>query len=355
MKLVFVTQVYDCEDAVLGFVPEWVGGLARHAEHVIVLALEVGELGDLPKNVEVRRIGRKGKVRRYLRYRSFLRTAFAKLGYDALLAHMVPRYASLADGIVRKNGAGNFLWYTHRGVDARLLHAISLVDKVFTASDESLRVDTPKKVVTGHGIHVEHFAGERCKEERSGPRLLAVGRLTVSKDALTTVKAVALLRSRGIDASLHWIGAGLVDADADYARKVLDECEQLKLTPHVKWMGAVPYLRIAPHFLDADIMVSTSRTGSVDKVVLEAMASRLPFVASGEAYAPLVTSLGERAADLAFPEGDAGALADRVQKLWEQGRIERDRLGESLRDIVAREHEVNDLMGRLVQAMGEKA
>ena len=104
MKLVFVTQVYDCEDAVLGFVPEWVRGLATHAEHVMVLALEVGNLGELPDNVEVRRIGRKGKVGRYLRYRRYLRGAFAKLGYDALLAHMVPRYASLADGIVRKNG-----------------------------------------------------------------------------------------------------------------------------------------------------------------------------------------------------------------------------------------------------------
>lgn len=354
MKLVFVTQVYDCEDAVLGFVPEWVAGLARHVEHVMVLALEVGELGELPKNVEVRRIGRKGKVGRYLRYRGFLRTAFAKLGYDALLAHMVPRYASLADGIVRKNGARNFLWYTHRGVDARLLRAVSLVDKVFTASDESLRVDTPKKVVTGHGIHVEHFAGKRDHKERPGPQLLAVGRLTPSKDALTTVRAVAELRSRGIEATLHWIGAGLVDADVNYAREVLHECEILKLTHHVEWMGAVPYLKIARHFLDADIMVSTSRTGSVDKVVLEAMASRLPFVASGEAYAPLVTSLGERAADLAFPEGNATALADRVQKLWELGRTERESLGQSLHDIVVRDHEVDDLMGRLVKTMGAK-
>ncbi|MFT5058689.1 MAG: glycosyltransferase involved in cell wall biosynthesis [Planctomycetota bacterium] len=351
MKLVFVTQVYDCQDAVLGFVPEWVLGLAAHAEHVMVLALEVGDVGELPANVEVRRIGRKGKVGRYLRYRRFLRSAFSELGYDALLAHMVPRYASFADRIVRKNGAGNFLWYTHKGVDSRLLRAISLVDKVFTASDESLRVDTPKKVVTGHGIHVEHFAGARSTEQREGPQLLAVGRLTPSKDALTTLQAVADLRSRGILATLKWIGAGLVDADVDYAREALHQSEVLGLTQHVEWMGSVPYRQIAPHYLDADFLVSSSRTGSVDKVVLEAMASRLPFIASGVAYAPLVTSLGERAADLAFAEGNSRALADRVQKLWEQGREARAALGDSLCEIVARDHEVNDLMGRLVKAM----
>ena len=45
------------------------------------------------------------------------------------------------------------------------------------------------------------------------------------------------------------------------------------------------------------------------------------------------------------------ALADRVQKLWEQGAESRASLGQSLCDIVVREHEVDDLMGRLVQAM----
>ncbi len=355
MKLVFVTQVYDCDDGVLGFVPEWVRGLATHAEHVMVLALDVGDLGDLPDNVEVRRIGRKGRVGRYLRYRRHLRTAFSKLGYDALLAHMVPRYASLADGVVRSAGARNFLWYTHKGVDARLLRAISMVDKVFTASDESLRVDTPKKVVTGHGIHVEHFAGRRNAEFRDGPELLAVGRLTPSKDALTTLRAVGELRSRGIPATLKWIGAGLVDADVNYAREVLHQAEVLKLSHHVEWKGAVPYRSIAQHYLAADLLVSSSRTGSVDKVVLEAMASRLPFIASGEAYAPLVTSLGDRAAGLVFPEGNATALADRVQALWESGADARSKLGDDLCEIVARDHEVYDLMGRLVKAMGKDA
>ncbi|MDF1836558.1 MAG: glycosyltransferase, partial [Planctomycetota bacterium] len=227
------------------------------------------------------------------------------------------------------------------------------VDKVFSASDESLRVDSPKQVVTGHGIHVEHFAAQRPNTVREGPQLLAVGRLTPSKDALTTLQAVGELRSRGIPATLKWIGAGLVDADVNYAREVLHQAEVLKLSKHVEWKGAVPYRKIAEHYLGADLLVSSSRTGSVDKVVLEAMASRLPFVASGEAYAPLVTSLGDRAAGLAFCEGDPRALADRVQALWEEGADGRAKLGGELRDIVARDHEVNDLMGRLVKAMGK--
>ncbi|HRV82161.1 MAG TPA: hypothetical protein P5218_12025, partial [Planctomycetota bacterium] len=146
MKLVFVTQVLDADDAVLGFVMRWVQGLAAHCDRVRVLALEVGNLAGLPANVEVQVLGRRGRLVRWLRYRRFLRKAFAVDGFDTLLAHMVPRYASLADGVVRAHGGRTFLWYTHKGVDKRLLQAIAVVDRVFTASQESLRVDTPKRL-----------------------------------------------------------------------------------------------------------------------------------------------------------------------------------------------------------------
>ncbi|MEZ5975833.1 MAG: hypothetical protein R3E96_13625 [Planctomycetota bacterium] len=60
MKLVFVTQVYNPDHGVLGFVPRWVQGLAANCEKVLVLALEAGENLELPANVEVHSLGRKG-------------------------------------------------------------------------------------------------------------------------------------------------------------------------------------------------------------------------------------------------------------------------------------------------------
>ncbi len=50
MKLVFVTQVLDSSDAVLGFVGRWVEGLAAQCERVRVLTLEQGA-GTWPENV----------------------------------------------------------------------------------------------------------------------------------------------------------------------------------------------------------------------------------------------------------------------------------------------------------------
>ncbi|MEZ6004631.1 MAG: glycosyltransferase family 4 protein [Planctomycetota bacterium] len=351
MKLVFVTQVYNPDHGVLGFVPRWVQGLAANCEKVLVLALEAGENLELPANVEVHSLGRKGRLNRYLKYYGHLRRAFGKDGYEALLAHMVPRYASLGDKFVRRSGGRTYLWYTHKGVDARLKRAVSLVDKVFTASDESLRIDTPKKVVTGHGIDAAHFAGRPSRRKPGDLRLLSVGRLTPAKDPITLIKIMAELHRRGVRATLEWVGAGLVATDEDYAREVLHQAEVHRVSRFIEWADTVPYPRIAPKYHQADLFLSSSLTGSVDKVVLEAMASGMPVLVSGEAYPPLWTELGSDGDILHFQPGAAVEAADKIIKLWNRSEDERNALGARLQAIAARDHQVDALMARLVQEM----
>src|SRR4029453_15154312 len=105
---------------------------------------------------------------------------------------MVPRYATLAAGPAARRKAPIYLWYTHATVDARLRRAERVVSKIFTASPESLRLDTDRKVVTGHGIDLDHFK-DRGLHSVSPPRLLAVGRLTAAKDPLVVMEAVSIL------------------------------------------------------------------------------------------------------------------------------------------------------------------
>lgn len=349
MKLLFLTQVIDAQDAVLGFVSRWVEGLAKQCERVRVVALEAGDVAGLPANVDVRVVGRSGVVARYFRYRRFLAEALRDEHFDAVLAHMVPRYALVASGPARRHGAGLFLWYTHAGVDARLRRAVQLVDRVFTASPESLRVETAQKVVTGHGIDLRHF--DREEAPAVPPRLLAVGRLTAAKDPLTVLEALSRLVRGGRDLHLDLVGGGLTVQDQQYARSVEERIERLGLRERVHRAGAVPYRDIAGWYARSSVVVNASFTGSVDKVVLEAMATRRPFVSCNESIPPVVASLGARARSLAFAKGDAAGLADRIDALLALPAGERAALGEDLRAIVARDHEVDALMARLVKEM----
>lgn len=350
MKLVFVTQVLDRGDAVLGFVPRWIEAFAARCERVRVLALAVGDVSGLPANVDVREIGRKGILARYLRFRRHLREALVEQGFDAVLAHMVPRYATLAARPARRAGARNYLWYTHGTVDERLIGAVGAVDKVFTASEESLRVDTPKKVVTGHGIDLAHFA-PRASEPVRPIRLLAVGRLTPAKDPLTILAALGILVSRGFDLHLDLVGDALAAGDALYRRRVEEQIAVGALSERVVLHGAVPYRDVPELYRRCTLLVSASRTGSVDKVVLEAMACSRPVVTCNEAFPRLFRELGADAAKLVFEAGSATSLAERVEALLRLRPNERAALGERLRTLVARDHEVERLVARLVAEM----
>ncbi|NUP97281.1 MAG: glycosyltransferase family 4 protein [Planctomycetaceae bacterium] len=353
MKLVFLTQVLDRDDAVLGFVPRWVEGLARHCERVRVLALSVGDVTRLPANVDVREIGRSGWIGRYFRNRRFLKEALERDGFDTVLAHMVPRYTLLSSGIARASGAGQFLWYAHGTVDARLERAVKLVDKVFTASEESLRISSPKRVVTGHGIDLEHFS-ERGESPARPIRLLEVGRLTPAKDPLTVLAALAILVSRGFDVHLDLVGAGLVASDDAYGRRVQEQIEVGGLQERVVLHGAVPYREIPPLYRRCTMLVSASRTGSVDKVVLEAMACARPVVTCNDSFPRLFRELGADAPKLVFEPGSATSLAEKVEGLLRLRQPERVALGERLRTLVARDHEVDALMKRMVEHMQRK-
>lgn len=350
MKLVFLTQTLDRRDAVLGFVSRWVRGFAKSCEAVRVIALEVGDTSDMPDNVDWREVGRHGRLGRYLRYKKFLKEAFETDGFDVVLGHMVPRYTLLAHGPAERAGVREYMWYTHAGVDARLRKAVPLCRKVFTASDESLRVETPNKVVTGHGIDLEHFDSDELPQT-SPRRLLSVGRLTPRKDPLTIIDALSRLVGDGHDLALDLVGAGLTGSDEGYGRTVRARIEQLGLADRVELHGAVPYIEIPARYQAATVVVNASLTGSLDKVTLEAMASRRPVVSCSDAAPAILSELGREGRSLCFRAGDVDGLVRALRILLDQSEVERLALGEHLRAIVGRDHEVDLLMARLVRGM----
>lgn len=144
-------------------------------------------------------------------------------------------------------------------------------------------------------------------------------------------------------------------ADQAYGERVRQALARSGLGDRVTLAGEVPYRDIAGWYSRASVVVNASFTGSIDKVVLEAMASGRPFVSCNEAVPPLVADLGDRARALAFEKGDAGDLAARIEALLDMPRETRARLGRDLRALVARDHEVERLAERLVAEMGGAA
>ena len=83
------------------------------------------------------------------------------------------------------------------------------------------------------------------------------------------------------------------------------------------------------------------------------MATGRGIVTSNPSFPPLLTSLGaERAAGLVFEEGNPGDLAAKTGTLLDLEASEQTTLGDDLRGIIERDHEVDALMRGLVEHMG---
>jgi glycosyltransferase involved in cell wall biosynthesis len=347
MRLVILTQVLDQDDAVLGFFHAWCDRFAHHVQELVVVAQQVGRV-DLPDNVSVVSLGREhgaGRKTMAARMLGCLMRLPRGPKPTVVLGHMVPRFVLNAAPAATLRRFPLFLWYTHKGVDLALKLAAPLVRRVFTASPESFRLESSahRRVVTGHGIDCTQFD----LPSAAGPRpvdVLCVGRITHAKGQAELLDALARVDPAP---SAELAGDILLDSDRAYRDEVA--ARAAAMGGPVTLLGAVPYPKIADAMRRARLLVNTSRTGSVDKVVLEAMAcGTIPLTCNESFRSVFDAELQER---LMFSLGDADDLASRLTALLTLPDAERAALGQSLRQIVQRDHDLERLIPRIVAEM----
>lgn len=160
-------------------------------------------------------------------------------------------------------------------------------------------------------------------------RLLAVGLLYEAKGYEYLLEAVSLLRADGRDVDLDVIGDG--PGRHDYTGLASD----LHLDGHVVFHGLVPKPEVAQRMRDASLFVLTSRYDNNPCVLIEAMASGLPVVATAVGGIPEVVD--ERSGILAQPR-DPRAIADAIgSALDRMGTWDRNAIASSAAERFGRE------------------
>ncbi|MGP1674870.1 MAG: glycosyltransferase [Candidatus Limnocylindrales bacterium] len=177
--------------------------------------------------------------------------------------------------------------------------------------------------------------------ERSvdGPlRIVAVGTLHEVKGQAHLIDACRRLRDRGVPFSCRFIGDG-PDRVALAARIDRDG-----LGDHVTLAGRMTTDAVATELAHADVLVAPSVPTSSGKregipvVLMEAMASALPVVASRLSGIPELVTDGVDG--LLVPPGDDEALADALERLAREPDL-RVRLGGAGRETVLRDFDVD--------------
>lgn len=330
MRLVVVTPKVDPGDDLFGHVHGWMSALASRVERLHVIALWDGQ-PSLPANTTFESLG-KGKVESRAIWLWRLQRALTQQRFDAVLAHMGPVFAVAAAPLVLSRRAGLFLWYAHGAVSPMLRIAHVLCRAVGTSTPEGFRIPSSKVHITGQGIDPARFATSSTAAER---RILSVGRYSPIKDYETLLDGYAMLGSGR--PPLEVIGGAHSESEERYVELLRGRARTLGLAFDVNFRLGVPHSTMPTEYARASVFATCSRTGSLDKVVLEAACSGVvPIVCNG-AFREL---MGADWARLSFEAGDARGLSARLKDWISATDAERRDVAGRLRDTIVRSHSV---------------
>ncbi|USN94571.1 MAG: glycosyltransferase family 4 protein [Candidatus Nomurabacteria bacterium] len=326
-KILIITQIVDKNDPILGFFHSWILEFAKNFESVIVVCLKKGEY-NLPSNVEVLSLGKEEGVSRIKYLFRFYKYIFSKKNnYDSVFVHMNPIYVILGGVFWKMMGKRIALWYTHKNVDMKLRLAEKLCDSVFSASKESFRLPSKKLHIMGHGIDTSKFSV--INRDRDHRKIVSIGRVSIYKNYEPLLEAISILKKEGFETKLSIVGP----EDKNYKKKLLNLIDSLNIYDRVEFLGPISQDKIPTIYNDANIFVNLSKTGSLDKAILEAMSCGLNVLTSNEAmsYMPEKNKCSENPQE----------IAQKIKYLSDLG------IDSQARDFVTKNHELVDLIKKI--------
>lgn len=176
-----------------------------------------------------------------------------------------------------------------------------------------------------HGVDLDKFkprdkiwSRRQLGYEDKGVIILFVGKLHPYKDPLTLIRAISIAIKYIKDIYLIIIGSG------ELLKETEREIKRLKISKHVEILPWVNEEKLKLFYNAADIFVLPSVNEAFGLVLLEALASGLPVIASNTGACPEI--LGS--AGILFSQGDSVDLANKIvealhnEKLLEYLRAE---------------------------------
>ena len=145
---------------------------------------------------------------------------------------------------------------------------------------------------------------------------------------------------------LRIIGTPFFADDRAYLTELEEMVRELALDAQVTFVGKVPNRLMVDEYRRCDVLINASHTGSIDKVVLEAMACEKPALTCNESFAPV---LANHEGMLMFAPSNPAELAERLGQVLALDATHRGKLGRTLRQIVVDDHSVAGLTDRFVE------
>lgn len=209
--------------------------------------------------------------------------------------------------------------------------------------NEKSRLPLQRIRVIPNGVDYKRFEPRR-HERGEEVVFCSIGRLTLQKRMDLIIRAIGKLRDRGANCRLNIVGQGPLKEEL---QALIDE---LQLAGAVELCGVFEDVR---EILNAsDVFVLSSDWEGMPNVVLEAMASGLPVVATAVDGSTELVATDQTG--LLVPAGDIDALATSMQRLAESAEM-REQFGKAGRQRTETEYSMERMVERYEELYEELA
>lgn len=338
-KILMITRKVDENDALAGFTYNWVKKISQNLERLYVIGWQKSQRGNLPANVTIFSLPDNKLLKVFALFKLLIKILPQ---VDGVFCHMNPEYTILVGPWAKILGKKIVSWYTHKTISWRRRLMEFFADTIVTASEKSFRQPRyPQKVkVLGHGIDLEVFA-PRPAEPRQTFKIISVGRISPTKEYGSIIEAINLLPDKNI--ALEIIGDAILAEQRGYLEELKEKAARLGLlNRQVFFRGWVANKDLAPYYQSADLFINLSGTGSLDKVVLEAMACGCLVLTANEAFDQILP------ADFMVKRHEPGLLAQKIGWLKNLAPNEVSRYRQEFRAIVVKDHNLEQLAQKIV-------
>jgi glycosyltransferase involved in cell wall biosynthesis len=347
MRLLLVTQKVDKQDQILGFFVHWVREFANHFEQLTVICLEKGKY-ELPNNVKVLSLGKEQKQSRLLYVFHFYKYIWQeRKNYDAVFVHMNEEYVILGALLWKILGKKVMLWRNHREGTVLTPWAVKLSNKVFCTSPMSFTAQYAKTRIMPAGIDTSFYTEQPEGSQRNS--ILFFGRLSPVKNIHIFIEALNFLDKEGFDFKADIIGSPSDPRDNRYEESLKHLGNNLVESGKLLFKSGVSFDETAGLYSKYALYVNLTPDGSLDKTMLEAMASRTPILILNSAFRGKIPEKSQ----LVSLEVEDASL--KMRALLELSDHERKELGETLYQYVEKAHSLTLLVSLLEKEIFEKS
>ncbi len=349
MKLLFFTRKIDSQDPRVGFVSDWVNELARQLDFLYILVWQKSKTENLPENVKLIELP-ENKLLRIIVLKLKLLKYLPKV--DGVFTHMMPIYPVLVGCFTKIFRKKLIHWYTHSSVDWQLKLSRLFVDEYVSASKESFKMKTKRPVnIFGHGINIDKVKSQKSKvknlSQNSKFIILSVGRISPSKNIDILIKIAEQIQLNEPDLRdkflFQIIGAPGLISQQKYYLDLIQEVKEKKINSVVDFIGALSQNEIFKYYQNCDLFINLSDTGSLDKVILEAMASGKIVLTSNIAFKKILPE------QLFCSSKDTKYLINKIKNIYQMPDEEKNKLQNKLRQEIIENHNLENLIKKIVK------